>query len=70
MNPESKSGKPQQIGEGDYSRLLQLLSGGSPKLTVNRHRWLHAGFRHLGRLDTVWVLEGLLATAIQLDGRT
>ena len=52
------------------SRLLELLSHDSPKITVNRHRWLHAGFRHLGKLDTVWVLEGLLATAIQLDGRT
>lgn len=41
----------------------------SPKLTASDHRWLHAGFRHLGKLDTVWVLEGLLATAAALDAR-
>lgn len=50
-------------------RFVAGLAQRSPKLTASDHRWLHASFRHLGKLDTVWVLEGLLATAAALDAR-
>jgi hypothetical protein len=51
-------------------RFVAGLAQRSPKLSTSDHRWLHASFRHLGKLDTVWVLEGLLATAVALDARS
>ena len=49
-------------------RLQDQLSRKSPSIAVDRHRWLRLGFRHLGKLDTIRVVEGMVSTAENLDG--
>jgi hypothetical protein len=60
------------VAPGDLSldpKLAGMLVSDSPKITHNDHRWLHAGVHHLGKLDVVPALEGLLASARLLDER-
>lgn len=51
------------IDEGLVARLVR----GSPSITVERYRWLRLAFRHLGKLDVLRVLEGMLDTADRLE---
>jgi hypothetical protein len=47
--------------------LLVQMTRTSPSIGVDQHRWLRLGFRHLGKLDMLRVLEGMLHTAERLD---
>lgn len=44
-------------------------SGGSPKVTRDDHRWLRVAFLHLGRTDTLTVVDAMLVAAARLDAR-
>lgn len=47
--------------------LLGRLARGSPSITTDSHRWIRVGLKHLGKVDALSVLEGLLATAERID---
>ena len=47
--------------------LIAQLTPGTPSITTDRCRWLRLGFLHLGKLDMVRALEGLIDTAERLD---
>lgn len=51
----------------DESLAVRLCTG-SPSIIIDRCRWLRLGFRHLGKLDMLRVVEGMIATAERLDG--
>jgi hypothetical protein len=47
--------------------LIEQLSRRSPSVTKDAHRWLRIAFLHLGKLDIVRALEGLIETAARID---
>jgi len=48
-------------------RIAALVARDSLKVTHHGARWLRVAFAHLGKLDTVLVLERLLATAARFE---
>jgi hypothetical protein len=47
--------------------LIARLVFGSPTISIERIRWLRLGFLHLGKLDVLRVLEGMINTAEKFD---
>jgi hypothetical protein len=53
---------------GLEEELERRLSRKSPSIVVDRQRWLRLGFRHLGKLDTVRVVEAMLEATARMEG--